>query len=120
MASETTVSLSMGQFQGGANLMCEVLRRVLIDLDKRNELPTIKPTLYLQVDNCGENKNKVLFGFLTHLVRQHTFQKIKAGFLMVGHTHEDIDQMFSVISTYLKQEKVITPSNQRCFHRCHP
>lgn len=100
---------------GGANLICEVLRRVLLDLDARNELPTEKPTLYLQIDNCGENKNKTLFGFLTHLVKKNIFHKIKAGFLMVGHTHEDIDQMFSVIATFLKRESVICPDRQSLF-----
>ena len=28
--------------------------------------------------------------------------KIELGFLMVGHTHEDIDQFFSKLSQYLK------------------
>ena len=76
---------------GGGNLMIHILREVLIDLDSRNELPNQNPTMYLQVDNCGENKNKVLFAFLVDLVRRNIFAKVKVGFLMTGHTHEDID-----------------------------
>ena len=96
---------------GGANLICEVLRRVLLDLDAKGELPNKDPTLYLQVDNCGENsnKNKVMFVFLTHLVRLGIFNKIKAGFLMVAHTHEDVDQMFSTVATHLQNETVVCP-----------
>ena len=50
-----------------------------------------------------------MFAFLADLVRRLVFHKIKAGFLMVGHTHEDIDQFFSVISQHLKQLHVICP-----------
>ena len=34
--------------------------------------------------------------------------QIKVGFLMVGHTHEDIDQLFSRISTHLKKKSITT------------
>ncbi len=36
--------------------------------------------------------------------------QIKLSFLPVGHTHEDIDQMFSRFSTYLNKHDAITPS----------
>ena len=95
---------------GGSNIIIEILRRVLLDLDEKKLLPThMRSTLYLQVDNCGENKNKSMFAFLTDLVRRSVFWKIKAGFLMVGHTHEDIDQFFSVISRHLKKLHIICP-----------
>ena len=79
---------------GGGNLILEILRQVLNDLGERNELPTENPTIYLQFDNCGEKKNKTMFEFLADLVRRSIFSKIKVGFLMVGHTHEDIDSFF--------------------------
>ena len=94
---------------GGSTLICEILRLILNDLEKRNELPYSEPTLYLQFDNCGENKNKVLIDFVTDLVRRGVFVKAKLGFLMVGHTHEDIDQFFSIISIHLKKETVVCP-----------
>ena len=34
---------------------------------------------------------------------EKNFNKIKVSFLMVGHTHEDIDQMFSRFSTWLNK-----------------
>jgi hypothetical protein len=82
-----------------------VLRLTLNDLQNREELPSEDPVLYLQIDNCGENKNKVMFSFLTDLVRRGIFSKVKAGFLMVGHTHEDIDQLVSTIAHYFKAYK---------------
>ena len=59
-------------------------------------------SLYLQMDNCAcENKNKYVFAFCSLLVELGIFRKIKVSFQMVGHTHEDVDQMFSRYSTYL-------------------
>ena len=91
--------------KGGANLMTEILRLTLLDLEKQNKLPTLNPILYLQLDNCSENKNKVLFGFLSDVVGRGVFEEIHTCFLTVGHTHEDIDQFFSVhvISAWLKK-----------------
>ena len=59
----------------GANLVCEILRLVLNDLNSQQKLPHEEPVLYLQVDNCGENinKNKTLLAFLTDLVRRKIF-----------------------------------------------
>ncbi len=34
--------------------------------------------------------------------------QVKIGFLPVGHTHEDIDQLFSCISRRLKHTNVLT------------
>ena len=76
--------------KGGANLMSEILRLTLLDLEKQNKLPTVNPILYLQLDNCSENKNKVLFGFLSDLVSRHMLEEVQVGFLMVGHTHKKI------------------------------
>ena len=61
------------------------------------------------MDNCSENKNKIVFGFLSDLVSKGVFSEVYVGFLMVGHTHEDIDQFFSVISTWLKKIETICP-----------
>ena len=98
--------------RGGGNLIIDVLRRTLLDIEKKGKLPYINPVLYLQIDNCGENKNKTLFAFLTDLVRKQVFHKIKASFLMVGHTHEDIDQGFATISDHLRQLHVICPDRE--------
>jgi hypothetical protein len=101
--------------RGGGNLIIDVLRRTLLFLEKKGKLPFLNPVLYLQIDNCGENKNKTLFAFLTDLVRKKVFHKIKACFLMVGHTHDDIDQVFATISSYLKQVHIVCPDRESLF-----
>ena len=48
------------------------------------------------MDNTSsDNKNYKMFDFLALLVKLKIFEKIKICFLLVGHTHEDIDQLFS-------------------------
>jgi hypothetical protein len=50
------------------------------------------PILCIQVDNCGrENKNKYLLGLCATLVGLGYFEEVRVGFLLVGHTHFDID-----------------------------
>ena len=57
------------------------------------------PVLYVQLDNTvRENKNSIVFGYLSMLVKQGVFRKVKVNFLLVGHTHDHIDQTFSTFS----------------------
>ena len=59
--------------------------------------------LYLQLDNSTkDNKNKYLMAFLSFLTARGVFKEIQVGFLLVGHTHEDIDAYFSHLSKALK------------------
>lgn len=85
---------------GGANIMVEVIRQALIDLGtliySRNfRYPR---TGWLQFDNCGENKNKEMFAYISLLIENFSFDEVLINFLIVGHTHASIDQYFSVIS----------------------
>ena len=65
--------------------------------------------LLLQLDNCArENKNQYLFAYLSLLVARGVFKTIQLGFLMVGHTHEDIDAMFSRFSEKLRVGQTFT------------
>lgn len=112
------------QWPHDPNLTIDVLLRVLKEylpqIAKSGGLPA---KLYLQLDNCvRENKNKFVLTFLALLVEQGVFQevsynkaywiyikigchnnllfvRIELGFLMVGHTHEDVDALFGHIST---------------------
>jgi hypothetical protein len=61
--------------------------------------------LYLQLDNSAkDNKNKYLMAFLSLLTARGIFKEIQVGFLLVGHTHEDIDAYFSHLSKALKSK----------------
>jgi thioester reductase-like protein len=60
-------------------------------------------------DNCGrENKNRFVLALCCLLVELGIFRKIKISFLMVGHTHEDVDQVFSKFSGYLLKHTALT------------
>jgi hypothetical protein len=53
------------------------------------------PELFLQADNCWrENKNRWFFAFCSWLVMTGIFVTVTLSFLLQGHTHEDIDQLF--------------------------
>ena len=68
------------------------------------KLPTV---LRIQVDNCGrENKNQYMFSFCVVLVGLRYFAEVYLSFLLVGYTHKDIDQRFSVISGTLKRQDI--------------
>jgi len=89
---------------GGANLMIEIQRQAILDLSRRLaafnlEMPK---SLFLQFDNCGENKNKEMFSYCSLLVQERYFESIACNFLIVGHTHCSIDQYFGIISKIIK------------------
>jgi hypothetical protein len=59
--------------------------------------------LFFQLDNSAkDNKNQYLMAFLSLLTYCVVFKEIQIGFLLVGHTHEDIDAYFGHLSKALK------------------
>ena len=63
--------------------------------------------LCIQADNCGrENKNQYMFAFCAILIGLRYFAEVYLSFLLVGHTHEDIDQRFSIIFGTLKRQDI--------------
>ena len=82
-------------------------------------------TLLLQLDNCGfENKNRYVYANFSLLVAKGVFNMVQLGFLMVGHTHEDIDALFSCFSKELRTKQVFSfPHLMQKFNECtqsHP
>jgi hypothetical protein len=90
-----------------ANMTITIIHHALTDWF--GNLPQV---LYLQLDNTSlENKNQIVFGYLSMLVKLGIFQNVKVVFLLVGHTHDHIDQMLSHFSVTLKMKNVgILPS----------
>jgi hypothetical protein len=82
-----------------SNLTIQCLMAVFADIGFEN-LPR---NLYIQMDNTSrENKNYFILRFFAFLVDQGIFEKVQISFLPVGHTHEDVDQMFGCFSRALK------------------
>ena len=98
--------------KGDANLNVEGLRRTLASMYAQTPMPR---TLYVQGDNASDNKCWTVVAFLAMLVFHGYTKEAFLSFLIVGHTHEDIDQLFSVISRYFRKlRKVATPQQFLC------
>ena len=66
-------------------------------------------TLIIQADNSWKrSKNRVIFALLAWFVHLGLFKQIELHCLIQGHTHEDIDQLFSVIARFFWISKIIT------------
>ncbi len=67
--------------------------------------PKLLPKKFLlQMDNyVKDNKNRCLLTFLSLLTTREVFEEVRLGFLMVGHTHENIDGCFGYLSKKLKK-----------------
>lgn len=85
------------KFYSDTNSNLECLRRIL---EVIGQLPK---KLFMQLDNtCKDNKNWFLFSFLSYLLLAGFITECEVYFLLVGHTHGQIDQMFSVLAKSLK------------------
>lgn len=98
----------------GNNVTIQAIWHVLLEVvAMKGKLP---PVLYLQLDNTTkQNKGRYLKAFLAILVHLGLFTRVIVGYLPVGHTHEDIDQLFSRISMYLRTHDAFCLTD---FHKC--
>lgn len=61
------------------------------------------------MDNCfRENKNRYVLGYLSYLIQSNLFDSIIINFLPIGHTHNDADQLFSLISEAFNNNNAFT------------
>jgi hypothetical protein len=84
----------------GARITVEVLHRTLLKLKMTRKVWPRK--LLLQLDNTSsDNKNHTVFAYCAWLVATGVFEHVSVRFLMVGHTHEDVDAYFGMFRQYL-------------------
>ena len=96
--------------------------------DFHEEKKILPPVLFLNMDNCGrENKvcmskvavrvvdyclfvfqNRFLLSFLSSLVDLGVFREIVLYFLLVGHTGNSVDQLFSILTQEFKKSEIKT------------
>ena len=70
---------------------------------------SLPPILNVQLDNAtGDNKNRYVFGFWSLLVAKKIFREVYVNFMIMGHTHDDIDALFGRWSMVLKKESFPT------------
>ena len=101
---------SVPQWGATSNLTLTALDYIIGDVLKDGKRRGVKgshlpPHLVIQMDNTAkDNKNHNLLGFAGMLLSGGYFQEIEAHFLPVGHTHQEIDQSFSLVSKAIKQQ----------------
>ena len=90
----------------GANLMWTVVWLTITAMQAHyGYLPD---ELHLQLDNTsGENKNETMLLIAAWLQSIGYFKRVRVFFLMVGHTHVIIDQIFGVITKYIKGRELL-------------
>ena len=68
----------------------------------------LPPILNVQMDNAiGDNKNRYVYAYWSLLVAKRIFREVYVKFMIVGHTHDDIDALFGRWSMLLKKEKLL-------------
>ena len=64
--------------------------------------------LYLQFDNASNNKSWTVIITLAILIVCGIVDKIIIAFLLVGHTHTDVDRIISLVVSYLRNMDIPT------------
>jgi hypothetical protein len=59
-------------------------------------------TLYVQVDNTSSNKCYIVIIGLASLVALGICNKVVLAFLLVGHTHTDVDRIIGLVVSYIR------------------
>ncbi|XP_030834677.1 uncharacterized protein LOC115921382 [Strongylocentrotus purpuratus] len=105
---ESLTFVDICEHKHDSNMTINVLLKTLAHVSKGHTKP-LPPILFLQADNCWrENKNKYVMALLEMLVGKKIFHEVHLSYLLVGHTHEDIDQLFSQIGPKLKAKSAET------------
>lgn len=92
-AHANEIYLSLNQWEANQDMVLSVatqhIRRYFIESG-------LHPSeLLMQVDNCCPlNKNKYVLAWAAMLIRMGWFKKIYISYLLPGHTHCDVDQLF--------------------------
>ncbi len=90
----------------GSDAFCEVLMLTLVRVAElcRKRGKRFPRHLVIQSDNTvAQAKNSFVTSFLASLVHLGYFSSATINFLMVGHTHEDIDQLFGLMVEWLSR-----------------
>ena len=97
-------------FKNDANALLHTVHLTVLRIqESRQQAGQRMPEVFfIQLDNVGTNKNHHLIAYCSWLVKTGVFMKVKIGFLIAGHTHENIDQMFSRFSIRLRRKECFT------------
>jgi len=89
---------------GGANATATMLLQTIVEAYNLLPRGTKVETLYIQCDNTSkENKNTVMFQFCSVLVLMKIVKQVKFSCQPVGHTKNEVDQIFSQVWRFIRQ-----------------
>ena len=100
----TGIFIAQETMSHGSNAYVEVMCQLLEKVAEmcRSQGRRFPVHLVLQADNTvAQAKNQYASAFCSQLVGMGKFSTVTLNLLMVGHTHEDIDQFFSLICQYV-------------------
>ena len=100
----TAIYIAQETLSHGSNAYVEVLCQLLDEVSRlcRVHGRRFPVHLALQADNTvAQTKNQYAAAFCSQLVGMEKFCTVTMNFLMVGHTHKDIDQLFAMICQYV-------------------
>ncbi|KAG5179179.1 hypothetical protein JKP88DRAFT_247594 [Tribonema minus] len=94
---------------GGGNLTSTALNEMLQQYREKNPGRPFPKQLRLQLDNTNkDNKNHTVMAYCALLVLAGLFQTVELHFLLVGHTHCDIDSTFGTVKGFLQGANAIS------------
>ena len=89
-----------------SNVTLTGLWHIIADVQRRSRASGAESPrkLLLQMDNCAkDNKNHLLIDYCGMLLAEKFFDEAEVHFLPVGHTHQEIDATFSLVSKKIRQ-----------------
>ena len=107
------VYLSGPHLPKDSSFMCDILMNCLDFLSSELSIDLRHVRLWLQSDNtCRETKNNCLTRAAAMLVAGRHLHSVRFNQLRSGHSHEDIDQMFSNMTTLLEAHPELHTTTQ--------
>ena len=100
----------------GSNWSCEIVMTALdfVYARAKTEGLILPDSFHLQADNTvREVRNSICGGMMAALVSAGYFSETSHGHLQVGHTHEDVDAFFGMVSQILREgdDDIQTPQD---------
>lgn len=94
----------------GTNLTIDIIiSNILFYLEHSNQ--RFLANVYMQFDNVNSNKGMLIFGVCAALILAGIVKKIKISYLLVGHTHDDVDAAIGTAATALRPVDVYSISS---------
>ena len=99
--------LNNNQFPQDSNKTASIVFDVLMFVKtKFGKLPR---KMLVQSDNCSRDlKNQLVLAFYWVLVEYGVFEEVVVSHMPVGHTHGDVDQVFSIFASQLRKVELPT------------